>query len=307
MREHHFEIEDAVKYGVEKAILLYNLKYWVEKNKANRKNKHKHSNGVEYYWTFNSGSAFGELFPYMNERSIRRWLQELEEEGVIISNEFNTHNYDRTKWYSLPKYAIALDKMTNGVTENDQPIPDINTDKKHSLLSDESDKTEINEYLKFPLPPDWSDDSFVDSDGTFIPRFTDNFGRPIKQSEITSLRNQFKAKKTPVRRDTFHEDEVVELWNKFTTLGQNGVPRVCENPSCSTGILPESRLTPDIKTQIKKHAYKYKEISLWELAFKNYAKEIMARWEDDKGYFKHRMSLYEFLLQKNGFIKYVNR
>ena len=36
--QHSFEVEDAVKYGVEKAIILNNLRFWLEKNRANRKN-----------------------------------------------------------------------------------------------------------------------------------------------------------------------------------------------------------------------------------------------------------------------------
>lgn len=175
------------------------------------------------------------------------------------------------------------------------------------MCEDISSEPEINEYLEFPLPEEWSDESFVDSEGNFIPKFSDRFGRAIKQSEITVLRKSFKAKKAHVRRENIEPDEVIILWNKFTTLGQNGVPGVASNPSCIRGILPEARLTPDIKAQIKKHAYKYKDIQDWEIAFKNYAKDIMNRWEDDKGYFKHRLSLYEFLVQKNGFIKFINR
>ena len=57
--EFHFLKEDAMKYGVEIAILLYNLKFWIKKNKANGKNF------VEgHYWTYNSYSSFVKLFPF---------------------------------------------------------------------------------------------------------------------------------------------------------------------------------------------------------------------------------------------------
>jgi len=113
--EHHFAIDDAIRFGVYKAILLYNLRFWLEHNKARGINIKKHTDGKKYYWTYNSGEAFEKLFPYMNSRSIRRWLLEMENDGLIISNNFNKTEYDRTKWYTIPSlYQV-------GNTENDYP------------------------------------------------------------------------------------------------------------------------------------------------------------------------------------------
>lgn len=100
--EHHFHIDDAVKVGIEKAILLYNLRFWLEHNKARGLHKNEHTDGKEYYWTYNSGEAFAILFPYMSSRGIRKWLLEMEKDNLIISNNFNKTNYDRTKWYTIP-------------------------------------------------------------------------------------------------------------------------------------------------------------------------------------------------------------
>ena len=98
MREHHFRIEDAVEYGVEKAILLYNIEYWLGKNKANGKNL---KDG--YYWTYNSSTAFFKLFPYLSVRSISRWLKQLEDDGIILSTyKYNKFGADKTKWYTIP-------------------------------------------------------------------------------------------------------------------------------------------------------------------------------------------------------------
>ena len=137
-KEHHFIVEEATKYGVEKAILLYNIRFWLDKNKANDKHIHQHSNGKYYYFTYNSGTAFGKLFPYMNAKSINRWLLELENDGILISGNFNNTSYDRTKWYSiiqefeyneksitLDEKSITLDEQSN--TLDEQPIPDNNT------------------------------------------------------------------------------------------------------------------------------------------------------------------------------------
>ena len=57
--QHSFDVEIAKEYGVLEAILLNNLWFWVEKNRANNVNYYD-----GYYWTFNSTKAFNELFPY---------------------------------------------------------------------------------------------------------------------------------------------------------------------------------------------------------------------------------------------------
>lgn len=159
MKVHSFYIEEAEKHGVEKAVILYNLRFWLEKNKANGSNEHD-----GYYWTYNSAKAFSDLFPYFKERKINRLLNQLEEDGQILSGCFNKKGYDRTKWYSMPEFAVnnsnistvALDdtplvnsdkwisqncqmdksEMTNALVNSDRPIPDINTDSKPNSKPD---------------------------------------------------------------------------------------------------------------------------------------------------------------------------
>jgi hypothetical protein len=95
--EHHsFSVDEAIRYGIEKALIINNLRYWLRKNKANDQN-HKFG----YYWTYNSTKAFAKLFPYMNEKSISRWLNELEKDEIILSGNFNRMKTDRTKWFTL--------------------------------------------------------------------------------------------------------------------------------------------------------------------------------------------------------------
>lgn len=136
---HAFNVSDAKKYSIEKAILLFNLRFWLDKNKANG---HNAKDG--YYWTYNSAKAFCELFPYMKEKSIARWLKELEDIGVLMSSKnYNKHKYDKTKWYTIPsEYAISqnekrisqddisITQNDISISRNDTPIPYINTDVK---------------------------------------------------------------------------------------------------------------------------------------------------------------------------------
>jgi hypothetical protein len=164
MTMHFFEVEEAMKYGVESAILLTNIRFWLTKNKANQTHIHD-----GYYWTYNSAKAFTELFPYMPRRSISMYLKKLCDLGVLKSGNYNDIKYDRTTWYTIPaEFAVkppqALNlaigencqpsgqiRQSNG--ENSQPIgqirppipdskPDINTDAAAGSLIKKPPKTE---------------------------------------------------------------------------------------------------------------------------------------------------------------------
>ncbi len=108
--EHHFKVTDAKRYGITEAILLYNIKFWIAKNKANRKHFH---NGRT--WTYNWYKAFKALFPYLSESQIKRALASLVKQEAILKNNFNKKRYDRTNWY-----AIADESELPIATGNDQ-------------------------------------------------------------------------------------------------------------------------------------------------------------------------------------------
>ena len=129
MSSHSFDTQIAERIGVENAVLINNLAFWLKKNSAN---------GTNFFdgriWTFNSAKALAELFPYWSSKKIGRMLSNLESDGVIMSGNYNSSAYDRTKWYTIADKSISLTyelhipNVRNGVPESVQPIPDINTD-----------------------------------------------------------------------------------------------------------------------------------------------------------------------------------
>lgn len=131
--EHSFNIELAKEYGILEAILIKNIWFWIEKNRANEKNFYDGT-----YWTYNSTRAFNELFPYTSESSIKRALKGLQEKGIIKTGNYNKSSYDRTLWYAFTDlgYSIVSNRQmevnisSNGSEQNGLTIPDINTDNK---------------------------------------------------------------------------------------------------------------------------------------------------------------------------------
>ena len=145
--EHHFNVELAKEYGILEAVLLNNLQFWIEKNRANGTNFHD-----GHYWTYNSAKAFSELFPYASQKQIRKALQNLIGEGIIQTGNYNKNPYDRTLWYSFTEKGnrifqtvnIDLPKRENGNDLEGQPIPDNKTDNKTDNKLKESKKEESN-------------------------------------------------------------------------------------------------------------------------------------------------------------------
>ena len=137
--KHLFDIEIAVKYGVNAAILLENLGYWIKQNEANQTNFYD-----GYYWTYNSRKAYREIFPYMSERQINTAFQKLIDYGLVITGNYNKSSYDRTLWYALTQKGKCIlhfdimddDKISNGDSQNVRPIPDINTDINSFINTD---------------------------------------------------------------------------------------------------------------------------------------------------------------------------
>lgn len=124
MAIHHFCTEDAAQYGIEEAILLWNIGFWCATNLAKR--QHIHDGNV---WTYNPHKAFLEFTPYicprnpsldtaeypdeksrkkaeekeLNRRTqkIKRLFKSLENQGAIVVGNYNKQKYDRTSWYAL--------------------------------------------------------------------------------------------------------------------------------------------------------------------------------------------------------------
>lgn len=123
-----FNSEVAKTIGVDGAIMLQNIYYWIAKNKAN--NKHFYEDN---YWTYNSVKAFECLFPFWSNKQITRILKKLVDDGYLITGNYNKQSYDRTKWYAitqkgysiLPNGQMELTKKANGIDQKDKPIPNI--------------------------------------------------------------------------------------------------------------------------------------------------------------------------------------
>lgn len=168
--QYSFDKDIASIIGVNEAIVLNNLIFWIEKNKA--KCKHFYDNK---FWTYNSSKAFAEQFPFWSQQQIARILKSLITQEIIVIGNYNKIKFDRTTWYSLSyKFYKIIDniatnplieinnsiyqnqrmdllKSTNPFIGNDEPIPDINTDSKpdiNTYIEKAKNKQKENQVLE---------------------------------------------------------------------------------------------------------------------------------------------------------------
>lgn len=96
------DTEVAMEVGVNSALFLGSIAYWIEKNK--NEGRHLH-NGR--YWTYNTVESLTKQFPFWSYDQIRGIINKLRDEYLMIDN-FNKSAYDRTRWYSLTDKGMML-------------------------------------------------------------------------------------------------------------------------------------------------------------------------------------------------------
>ncbi len=146
--QHSFDVDIAKEYGILEAILLNNIWFWIEKNRANNVNFYD-----GYYWTYNSTRAFNELFPYVSQRQIQTALKRLIENEILQTGNYNKVAYDRTLWYAftekgksiMQKCKMDYANLLNGDNKNAQPIP-------YSKPNDKPNKKTYSKKKEF-VPP----------------------------------------------------------------------------------------------------------------------------------------------------------
>lgn len=171
--EHSFNVDIAKEYGIEEAIFIHNMYFWIKKNAAN--NVHLYDGRR---WTYNSAKAYAELFPYMNENKIYRVIKSLTSYDIIVKGNYNDNKYLQTSWYAFTdkglevlkqcgydiyklsesnpeKEKIHFTKIQNGSNENVECITYNNTDNKEISTNVDTKKDETSscspELEKFNL------------------------------------------------------------------------------------------------------------------------------------------------------------
>ena len=233
--QYSFDVQEALDYGVDEAIMIWNLRFCILKNKAN--GKHFYEGRT---WTYNTNEAFQKLFPFWKKGAIERLLIRMLEKNIIVKGNFNTNKYDRTCWYAFfdetkflaPHLVIAhfsetgngfpenkkstsqnqemdLAKTGNGFGENGKSNTDIKPNLKPNLLSPDQVKwKKLKERKGYDFEIDvkdareWYDDqgNMKISFDNFLKTWAEKPGNQIKKT-TTSKTTSEQPEESPEIKD----------------------------------------------------------------------------------------------------------
>lgn len=101
----------AAEIGLNESIMLLQLDFLISVG------KHEHDGRR---WTYQSVTALREMFPWWGRATILRIIRSLKARGLILTDNFNQHAYDKTTWFALNQDGIAQLKSVslfqNGTT-----------------------------------------------------------------------------------------------------------------------------------------------------------------------------------------------
>ena len=125
----------AEAIGLNEAIILQQVHYWVRENTEHGRNYHDGR-----YWTYNSYTKWQETtFRWWTKRTIQRIFLSLEKLELVLVGNFNRLGIDRTKWYTvnydeLDKLTESLPERTKNVDHDDNLSPLQNVTLRFPLL-----------------------------------------------------------------------------------------------------------------------------------------------------------------------------
>lgn len=144
----HFDGAVAEMYGVDGAVFISRLQFWIEKNAANDRHYHEGR-----YWTYNSLRAMEKLFPFWSRRQIERIVKNLKDKGVLLTANYARDSYDRTLFYALDESKLPIspfggDLSPNG--DNLSPNGEMINEQLKTQIKEEEDKANKPEISNKP-------------------------------------------------------------------------------------------------------------------------------------------------------------
>ena len=209
-----FNVGIAQLYGVNEAIFLNNIKFWILQNEVSNIN---FKDG--YYWTYGTAKRYKRLFPFWTERQIRYIAESLKKRGVLKIGNYNKLKYDRTFWYTitdkslLQKCNMEVTKMEHQSDENVTPIPDINTDINTDNSLCDSENTESREELKTKIEQEIIAVKKDPDALTVYKSVADIFRFSYKYFFETEYRNLLDSKGIGFRKDIKNLRDLIKKYN----------------------------------------------------------------------------------------------
>jgi uncharacterized phage protein (TIGR02220 family) len=82
----------AMKLGLNEAVVLQQIHYWLVQSSHVIKGRK---------WIYNTYKDWQKQLPFWSESTIKRTIKSLEDQGYLVSANWNRSKMDKTKWYAI--------------------------------------------------------------------------------------------------------------------------------------------------------------------------------------------------------------
>lgn len=147
----------AKSIGLNEAIVLQQIHYWLRKSN-NVKDGHK--------WIYNSMTNWQKQFSFWSLPTVKRVFRSLENQGLLITANYNKAGFDKTKWYRINYEKLQhmsqrsdqndptmVSNWTDGSDQNDttntKRLPETTTETTTDILSGKPDHIPYQEIMSY--------------------------------------------------------------------------------------------------------------------------------------------------------------
>lgn len=173
----------AVAIGLNEAIILQQLHYWLQRSERQMEGKP---------WVYNTVEQWHAQFPFWSIKTIRRTLYTLQTLGFIESTErFNKNSMDHTCWFT-----INYDKLDNlqqnqsgqndqTSTQNDQTLDTDDEDNPQQIQCGQNDQTSGQNDQTLDTSDEWNLQQNQSGQNDHISGQNDHTPRDYIQRDLT--------------------------------------------------------------------------------------------------------------------------
>lgn len=97
-------VDLAARYGLDVAVFIQNIYYWVRKNEANQEHFYDGR-----YWAHSSYRGLEKWFePLWSMQQIKRIVSKCREQGLLLVGDYNPDGFTHTNWYSVTDAVLEI-------------------------------------------------------------------------------------------------------------------------------------------------------------------------------------------------------
>jgi hypothetical protein len=126
----------AVAIGLNEAIVLQQVHYWLDRSNVQKKG---------HVWVYNTVPQWQAQFPFWSADTVRRALANLKQRGLLVGECLADNSFDKTMYYRIDYAQLAAVEDGNLQSSDDGKLQSSTTAKSNLLLDRTETTTETTQ------------------------------------------------------------------------------------------------------------------------------------------------------------------